>query len=138
MSLDDLNNITTRITRYDPIPHIFSHINMTYHVLHVVLRSDSIPPSSQGIWLDEAGVESANIGTGVKKVWSQVYGSWGNFDSSSSGVNRGKSGLTSARVKAKGKIDKPSSAKTSKVVMVKAEEKVVVRKIMMPGMPQRE
>ena len=61
------------------IPHIFSHINMTYHILHLTLSSSSPPSPKSGIWLDEAAVESANVGTGVKKVWAEVYGSWGSF-----------------------------------------------------------
>lgn len=97
------------------IPHIFSHINMTYHVLHLVLKSSSCPPlPSMGIWLDDAGVESANIGTGVKKVWAEVYGAWGRFEPAD-------------------KPMKPSKKAKKEVV----PEGKVVKNIMMPAMPAR-
>ena len=77
------------------VPHIFSHINMVYHVVHLVMTPDghSDPPQtkSTGVWLDAAGVESANVGTGVKKVWSAVYGSWGSFECGK-GAPKSKSG----------------------------------------------
>ncbi|ORX36845.1 DNA glycosylase [Kockovaella imperatae] len=64
------------------VPHIFSHINMTYHVVHVLVEpppGTTLPPTT-GIWYDADTVESANVGTGVKKVWAAVYGSWGRFE----------------------------------------------------------
>ncbi|KAL1413596.1 hypothetical protein Q8F55_001371 [Vanrija albida] len=62
------------------VPHIFSHINMTYHVQHVVL-ADALPAprSDRAAWLDADAVAAANVGTGVKKVWAAVYGAWGVF-----------------------------------------------------------
>ncbi len=95
------------------IPHIFSHINMTYHILHLTLPSSSPPPLSKGVWLDETGVETANIGTAVKKVWTEVYGAWGKFDSETKSVK---------------------TAKRGKKEILPPEGKVV-KKIMMPAMP---
>lgn len=96
------------------IPHIFSHINMTYHILHLVLASSTLPLSKTGVWLDETGVETANIGTGVKKVWAEVYGAWGSFDSCA----------------------KPAKGtKTAKKEVV--TDGKVVKKVMMPQMPMR-
>jgi A/G-specific adenine glycosylase len=105
------------------IPHIFSHINMTYHVQHLQIESTKPPPElrlDRAVWLDDSGVESANIGTGVKKVWAEVFGSWGNFEP---GVGTKKP----KAVKRKSEV---------KIEPVKNGEKVV-KKIMMPMMPSR-
>lgn len=73
----------TAHSAHDPVPHIFSHINMTYHVQHAVLSSDSDAPpevkSERAAWLDADEVAAANVGTGVKKVWAGVFGAWGRF-----------------------------------------------------------
>ena len=99
------------------IPHIFSHINMTYHILHVVLTDPSAPaPPTDGWWLDELGVENANVGTGVKKVWAEIYGSWGSFDATTRKAQK--------------------SAKKGKEV-VRGDGKVS-KKVMMPAMPSRK
>ena len=102
------------------VPHIFSHISMTYHVVHVVISDPSAtsppgPAQSTGIWLDSEGVEHANIGTGVKKVWTTIYGQWGSFEVISSSVSK-------KAVKRKSKESVPIGK--------------VVRTIMMPSMPQ--
>lgn len=127
---------TSSVRHYEAIPHIFSHINMTYHIIHIVLESDETPKAVNGVWLDEKEVESANVGTGVKKVWSQVYGSWGNFDTllltiGESNVGNKRKSSSSAGGKAKAK---PPSAKKIAVV-VKTDEVVVEKKVMMPVMP---
>ncbi|WVR07224.1 A/G-specific adenine glycosylase [Kwoniella sp. DSM 27419] len=119
------------------IPHIFSHINMTYHIHHIILDdpSSTHPPAllpdtpRQAVWLDEAGVEHANIGTGVKKVWAEVYGAWGSFE------------VTSERPTKKAKPSKPVGGKKRPAKTMPLEEVVngkVVKKIMMPLMPVKE
>lgn len=99
---------------------------MTYHIQHLQICSTSPPPDpklDRAVWLDDQGVESANVGTGVKKVWAEIFGSWGTFEL---GVN----------VK-KAKVVKRKSTKSEvKVEPVKNGEKVV-KKIMMPMMPSR-
>jgi A/G-specific adenine glycosylase len=115
-----------------PIPHIFSHINMTYHIQHLRLESTSPPPIpkiDRAVWLDDEGVDHANVGTGVKKVWAEIFGSWGMFE-------------PGAPAK-KGKVVKRKIA-SKEVEPVKSEGKVeaknggkVVKKIMMPMMPSR-
>ncbi|KAK6910252.1 A/G-specific adenine glycosylase [Kwoniella mangroviensis CBS 8507] len=112
------------------IPHIFSHINMTYHIHHSVITSPAPPPilasaPRSTVWLDKVEVDHANVGTGVKKVWAEVYGSWGSFDLDN--APKGK------------KIKKGNSSATKKKPL---EEVVkngkIVKKIMMPAMPTRK
>lgn len=106
---------------------------MTYHIQHLVIShpgpKDEVPIlPSNGVWLDSAGVENANIGTGVKKVWAEIYGKWGLFVAG--GVKEGKG---------KGKGTKNTSAGTKRKSVSKLEETgtggKVVKKIMMPMMP---
>ena len=104
------------------IPHIFSHINMTYHIIRIVITSPLLPDSKHGFWLDMEGVEKANIGTGVKKVWKEVYGSWGSFEVG-----------TKSEIKKNGANKK--SVKETKPT-ISAEGKIV-KKIMMPMMPRK-
>jgi A/G-specific adenine glycosylase len=123
------------------IQHIFSHINMTYHVHHVVLvppqgrdetaPTEILPPSPLqrdgrlAVWLDRKGVEHANIGTGVKKVWAEIYGSWGNFTPR----GRGKTKLAERKSKrSAGAVKMEPDVKNGKIV----------KKIMMPMMPARK
>jgi A/G-specific adenine glycosylase len=94
---------------------------MTYHIQHLQIVSDNPPPEpklDRAVWLDDQGVESANVGTGVKKVWAEIFGSWGNFEP---GVKKAKV------IKRKSEV---------KIEPVKSGEKVV-KKIMMPMMPSR-
>lgn len=70
-------------------------------------------------------MESANIGTGVKKVWAEIYGSWGSFDA----------GAAKEKGKGKGK-----GVKRKSVVKGDAEAEAggkKVKKIMMPMMPSK-
>jgi A/G-specific adenine glycosylase len=111
------------------IPHIFSHINMTYHITHLTITTATLPATT-ALWLDGAGVESANVGTGVKKVWSEIYSSWGSFDAS-------RPAPTATAKKARGAAGgaKRSAAKpTDRSVEVGGK---IVKKIMMPAMPVR-
>jgi A/G-specific adenine glycosylase len=113
-------DITTTHQRVSSIPHIFSHINMTYHIQLLVLNSTELPPlcrTDRAVWLSQEEVESANIGTGVKKVWAEIYGSWG----SSEPVKSGSTAL-------KGKRPKKGAAPSV--------EGKVVKKVMMPSMPR--
>lgn len=74
---------------------------MTYHVQHLVISMDTpSPPEALGraVWLDLAGVNDANVGTGVKKVWAALYSKWGS--------------------------DKPAGVKKSKQVASKVVKKV--------------
>jgi A/G-specific adenine glycosylase len=103
---------------------------MTYHVQHLVLsHPDTVPlpqlVNASAVWLDAAGVESANIGTGVKKVWTEIYGSWGSFDAGAA--------KETGKGKGRGKGVKRKSG-------VKAEPEAggkKVKKIMMPMMPSK-
>jgi len=88
--------------------------------------------ANQGVWLDKAGVKSANIGTGVKKVWKEIYGAWGNFDVV--GAKKATGGRPT--------VKRP----TTKAKVVKLEtgqhgsggtEGKIVKKIMMPAMPAK-
>lgn len=96
---------------------------MTYHIQHLIITTpDSTPPvpastGREAVWLDATSVEKANIGTGVKKVWAEVYGSWGTFESGiKKKVINGGSKRKAAEVKSEGKV---------------------VKKIMMPMMPSK-
>jgi A/G-specific adenine glycosylase len=109
------------------IPHIFSHINMTYHIQHLIIdrpetTSDPIPcKAANARWLTAEEVENANIGTGVKKVWAEIYGKWGSFDSGTK---------TAGGTKGKGK-----GGGLKRKSVVKNEEGKIVKKVMMPMMP---
>jgi A/G-specific adenine glycosylase len=99
---------------------------MTYHIQHLVIESTDPPPNTtdpRAVWLDDEGVEQANVGTGVKKVWAEGFGAWGKFEAGAKGASIAK--------KAKGKVAKP------KAEVVKNGDKVV-KKIMMPSMPNRK
>ncbi|KAH8998009.1 DNA glycosylase [Lactarius akahatsu] len=92
-----------KIERAGDVLHVFSHIRKTYRVQWVVLegggtcppelaqRSTSAVARKQGskkskvsdsspeiesMWVHFDGVEEANIGTGVQKVWSLVCSLW--------------------------------------------------------------
>jgi A/G-specific adenine glycosylase len=141
------------VTAHGSVPHIFSHINMTYHVQHLVLGpADSnadvdvdappVPADPRAAWLRADEVEGANVGTGVKKVWAQVFGKWGAFVVGAAGASVANGG--------KGKKGAGASEQAKKTKRVKDEVKVeqdavgaglggkVVRKIMMPLMPARK
>nr|XP_019046116.1 A/G-specific adenine glycosylase [Kwoniella bestiolae CBS 10118]OCF25046.1 A/G-specific adenine glycosylase [Kwoniella bestiolae CBS 10118] len=115
------------------IPHIFSHINMTYHIHHSIITtppSPSVLPtaSRQGVWLSEEEVVHANVGTGVKKVWAEVYGSWGSFDT----TQPTRSKAATKKGGAKGDKKRPLEE------VVKNENGKIVKKVMMPAMPSRK
>lgn len=120
----DLAQVVSAHQSHGSIPHIFSHINMTYHVQHLVITSPDPAPTPtdvRAVWLDDTEVEHANVGTGVKKVWAEVFGSWGSFSA----------GRKPAKPAVKGK-------RKSEVVPLKTEEGKIVKKIMMPMMPTRK
>lgn len=99
---------------------------MTYHVQHLVIESADPPPTTsdaRAVWLDDLGVEHANVGTGVKKVWAEIFGAWGNFEAGPKGTGPPK--------KAKTNAVKP------KAQSVKLGEKLI-KKVMMPSMPNRK
>lgn len=113
---------TTSHQSHGSIPHIFSHINMTYHIQHLTITSESSPPEPTDprvSWLGDEEVEHANVGTGVKKVWAAVFGSWGSLEPAK-----------------KSKVTKAVKKRKSDVVPVTGEK--VVKKIMMPSMPSRK
>lgn len=113
-------------TEVAPVPHIFSHIDMTYHVQHLVIESEEQPPTpDRGVWLSADEVEEANVGTGVKKVWAAAYGAWGKTE---------RTGKAAPKAKAKPKAKAAPKRKTPEV---KAENGKAVRKVMMPIMPQK-
>ncbi|KAK4684776.1 hypothetical protein P7C73_g5390, partial [Tremellales sp. Uapishka_1] len=105
------------------IQHVFSHINMTYHISHLVLSPSETELELKldtAVWLSDTQVEQANIGTGVKKVWAEVYGAWGCFDVAA----------------AKGVVKKRKTKAADSLVKVHAEEGGKKKKtIMMPRMP---
>ena len=110
---------------HEPVKHIFSHINMTYHVLHLVLsKGDTMKASGQAVWWTAAVVESGNVGTGVKKCWAEVYGKWGSFEAG---------GATKATAK---KTVKKRTSKVDLKAKLEPGEKLV-KKVMMPMMPSR-
>lgn len=109
-----------------PVPHIFSHIDMTYHVQHLVIRGLEQPPTpDRGAWLSAEEVERANVGTGVKKVWAAAYGAWGRTERSNGVAPKAK-----PKIKAKAKAPPKRKAQEQ-------PEAKVVRKVMMPIMPQK-
>lgn len=109
-----------------PVPHTFSHIDMTYHVQHLVIDCGEQPPAPErGVWLTADEVEKANVGTGVKKVWAAAYGAWGKTERTGKAATKPK---PNPKAKAAPKRKKPE---------VKSESGKVVRKVMMPIMPQK-
>ncbi|WVQ77201.1 A/G-specific adenine glycosylase [Cryptococcus sp. DSM 104548] len=133
------------------IPHIFSHINMTYHIHLLTLSTPfyrTSPPDilrtapRQAVWLSEEEVEKANVGTGVKKVWAEVYGQWGSFEVGGATKKKiVKKQKTAAAPKGKGKGG--VWAKVAKSTWSDDEEEEngkggkVVKKVMMPVMPAK-
>lgn len=136
------------------VPHIFSHINMTYHVRHLYLvEPEGAPPAlKRGTatmqWLDDEGVLAANVGTGVKKCWAAVYGTWGKFDDEGVKVNvativgNGKGKATKSKAEPKPKTTvkaAPVAKRRKKAEAEPAGGKVKgARKVSMPVMPKRE
>ncbi|RXK38525.1 A/G-specific adenine glycosylase [Tremella mesenterica] len=175
-SIIDLTGTTMVSREVGSVPHIFSHINMTYHVLHFTTSSlttessvmtktqissqTQVPvdislkdpmmknekmsmgktvaglsegqaecptakPSDRSVlWLDDKGVEGANVSTGVKNVWAAAFGQWGCFSSSGPEIQSGK------RKKVKSKTG------TKRDEMISKEKVKIVRKVMMPLMPK--
>lgn len=156
ISTDQLQPCTQSHTETGSMPHIFSHINMTYHIQHLVLDSaitaktinrdnndeHNEPPTlhnDRATWLTDTEVEGANIGTGVKKVWKEVFGSWGVFERKASGK---------MALKAKGIGKKGSKTKAGAGVAMAIDDEAaggesggkarkVVKKVMMPLMPRK-
>jgi A/G-specific adenine glycosylase len=113
-------------TEVAAVPHIFSHIDMTYHVQHLVLECEAQPPTPErGVWLTADEVERANVGTGVKKVWAAAYGAWGKTE---------RTGKAATKAKPK---PKAKAAPKRKAPEFKSENGKFVRKVMMPIMPQK-
>ena len=101
---------------------------MTYHIQHLHIVSAHPPPElrlDRAVWLDDEAVESANVGTGVKKVWAEVFGSWGNFEP---GISAKKAKVVKRKTDVKKEPVKKEPANTGGKV---------VKKIMMPMMPSR-
>jgi A/G-specific adenine glycosylase len=139
ISAAELESMITSERHFDAITHIFSHINMTYHIVHIGISSATLPHASGGVWLDEHGVESANIGTGVKKVWKAVHGSWGRFEVGTTSLvtagARKRGAPSGVQAKTKGR---QTTAKASKRLVTEETNGKMVRKIMMPVMPRRD
>ncbi|WWC89496.1 A/G-specific adenine glycosylase [Kwoniella dendrophila CBS 6074] len=122
------------------IPHIFSHINMTYHIHHLIIQSSSLyplePPSILPntpritVWLNQEEIVHSNIGTGVKKVWSELYGSWGSFDRGSASSTLSKKSNKKVKI-ANNQKQKQPLAETE----MQNGKLVLKQKIMMPAMP---
>ncbi|KIR55896.1 A/G-specific adenine glycosylase [Cryptococcus gattii Ru294] len=130
---EDAEGLQTSNRDVGNIPHIFSHINMTYHIhLLTLTSSGSEPPSIKprtprpAVWLSGEEVEKANVGTGVKKVWAEIYGSWGSFEESKMG----------AVVAKKEKITNNKSMRLKSSAANKDGK--IVKKVMMPAMPTRK
>lgn len=106
---------------------------MTYHIhLLTLTSSGSEPPSIKprtprpAVWLSGEEVEKANVGTGVKKVWAEIYGSWGSFEESKMGaVVAKKEKITNNKSM---RLKSPAASKDGKIV----------KKVMMPAMPTRK
>ncbi|ADV20087.1 A/G-specific adenine glycosylase [Cryptococcus gattii E566] len=130
---EDAEGLQTSNRDVGNIPHIFSHINMTYHIhLLTLTSSGSEPPSIKprtprpAVWLSGEEVEKANVGTGVKKVWAEIYGSWGSFEESKMGaVVAKKEKITNNKSM---RLKSPAANKDGKIV----------KKVMMPAMPTRK
>nr|XP_031857823.1 uncharacterized protein CI109_006766 [Kwoniella shandongensis]KAA5524895.1 hypothetical protein CI109_006766 [Kwoniella shandongensis] len=140
-STNDVDALRSTGRSIGSIPHIFSHINMTYHIYHFIITSpsDSPPPiknkaPSQTLWLDEPRVESANIGTGVKKVWTEIYGAWGKFDSTIKSISMPKS-KKFKKDNNKGKVSKDGLVQKTLGDLIGDK---LVKKIVMPAMPVRK
>jgi A/G-specific adenine glycosylase len=121
----EITNSTTSHQSHGSLPHIFSHINMTYHTQHLIISSQIPPPdpiAPRVSWLGDEEIEHANVGTGVKKVWAAVFGTWGSLEPATSKVTK--------------KSTKGVKKRKSEVVAVTGEK--VVKKIMMPSMPTRK
>ncbi|BEJ17752.1 hypothetical protein CspHIS471_0700200 [Cutaneotrichosporon sp. HIS471] len=116
-----------------PVTHIFSHINMTYHVQRLVLRGER-PEPKNGQWLSLEEVSDANVGTGVKKCWASVYGVWGEGEVGTVKVPKPKKELSAKRVKKETVVRK---VKKDPARRVKEEGARVVKKVCMPVMPKR-
>ncbi|KAL7410557.1 DNA glycosylase [Mrakia frigida] len=75
-----LSHLTHSHTPHASVPHLFSHIAMTYHVSHLVLfapdgSSGSPPEVERGVWLSgKEEVEGSSMGTGGKKCWEVIWG----------------------------------------------------------------
>jgi A/G-specific adenine glycosylase len=82
--------------------------------------------------LDRRGVETANIGTGVKKVWGEVYGAWGEFTVGGSRGMTGKVGARGSKNAGGKRVGKRSAEEPE------ARNGTVVKKVMMPKMPVRK
>lgn len=103
---------------------------MTYHIhLLTLTSSDNEPPSIKprtprpAVWLNGEEVEKANVGTGVKKVWAEIYGSWGSFEESKMGA------VVAKKEKITNNKSKPPAAN---------KKGKIVKKVMMPAMPTRK
>lgn len=132
ISTDKLETLIKSHNVISSISHIFSHINMTYHIQYLVLEPttpSAAPPAPKGavrqaLWLDSEGVEHANVGTGVKKIWSEIYGSWGSCEAVLDGA-------------ASMKTDSRPTGSTKRKPAPLIQEGKVVKKIMMPMMPTK-
>jgi hypothetical protein len=117
---------------------------MTYHIVHTILTTPNLPTAHHSVWLDKDGVESANIGTGVKKVWKEVYGAWGRFDVCAPGGGTKAKALAAKKAFKKDQPERKRSAGKANGQAVEQADQVgngvegkIVKKIMMPAMPTR-
>ncbi|BEI82151.1 hypothetical protein CcaverHIS002_0300190 [Cutaneotrichosporon cavernicola] len=116
-----------------PITHIFSHINMTYHVQRLVLRGER-PEPKNGQWLSLEEVSDANVGTGVKKCWASVYGVWGEGEVGTVKLPKPKKELSAKRVRKEPVVKK---VKKDPARRLTEEGARVFKKVCMPVMPKR-
>ncbi len=95
------------------------------------------------VWLNEMEVEAANVGTGVKKVWAEIFGSWGQFDRPKANVLASKKSVV-IKKNAKSSKKASSTSRQSSASSIgngknpdddDSDQKRKVRKIMMPVMP---
>lgn len=74
-------------TQHSTVPHIFSHISMSYHCSRLLITAPDPPPKvPRGTWRTSEGIDASSMGTGGFKCWDVVQG----IEPASKGKGKGK------------------------------------------------
>lgn len=142
--LKGLNNAPSIVETRGEYLHVFSHIKMTYRLSELIIDGTNtalpdviLPQDKQPgdvVWVDKQGLQSLNVGTGVKKMWELLLPS--TYPWVRTGTKKKSTSTKPAKVTAT-KICKTSESQVTGKNTGEKTKTTTVKKVMMPMMPTK-